>query len=187
LQRRSATVNAFEYCCPGAGYFSSPGQCVRHLYHLGGLRGLFHGTTITMMREVPALTVYMTSYTAMRRRWTPDGQRHPSLWLDLFAGGIAGMASWITTIPLDVLKTRIQSDDPSKRTYSGIRHCLVTSWRADGVRVFWRGLGATCLRAFPTNAVTLVVYSKSLVFLQDKTANSGHHHNQTGSRSSAST
>jgi hypothetical protein len=138
------------------------------------------------MREIPALAVYMTSYTAMRRLFTPEGHRHPSIFLDLIAGGTAGIASWITTVPLDVLKTRIQSDDLANRRYTGgIRHCLVFSWLTDGARVFWRGLGATCLRAFPANAVTLIVYSKTLAFLQDSATELTHaktHRDETGSR-----
>jgi Mitochondrial carrier protein len=179
-------------CFPwtGARSFSGPSQCIRSLFEVGGVRGLFHGVTITVLREVPALTIYMTSYTSMRRLFTPDGQRHPSIGLDLVAGGTAGIASWITTIPIDVVKTRIQSEDLANRRYSGgIRHCFASSWKADGARVFCRGLSATCLRAFPTNAVTLVIYSKALAFFKassaapSTTAASGVHRDGSGSRS----
>ena len=112
----------------------------------------------------------MMTYTTIRHHVTPDGARQPSMTFDLLAGGLAGTTSWLATVPLDVIKTRIQSDPLTvggRYVASGIRQCVIDGWRAGGWRVFYRGLGATCLRAFPVNAVTLVVYSKSLMFLHD--------------------
>jgi len=52
-----------------------------------------------------------------------------------------------------------------RRVYSGLVDCVVTSWRVEGPSVFFRGLTVTCLRAFPTNAVILVVYVNALRLL----------------------
>jgi len=78
-------------------------------------------------------------------------------------------------MPIDVVKSRLQSDSPyvdrttaaagSRRVYSGVLDCVVGSWRAEGVSVFYRGLTVTCMRAFPTNAVILVVYVNALRLL----------------------
>jgi hypothetical protein len=148
--------------------YRGPADCARHLYSVGGLRALFHGTGITVTREIPALGTYMTTYSAIRHHSTSPGHHHPSLAYDLLAGGTAGVASWLVTMPLDVIKSRLQSDCLTTPRYSGVINCLMLSWKADGLTVFWRGIGVTCLRAFPTNAVTLVIYSKSLALLQNK-------------------
>lgn len=90
-----------------------PVSCVRHIIKVGGLRSLFAGTTVTIIREIPAYGVYMAAYVLLRRLATPENRRDPVLALDLLAGGFAGTLSWVTTMPIDVVKTRIQSVDPS--------------------------------------------------------------------------
>lgn len=97
-----------------------------------------------------------------------DRYSEPSLPAELLAGGLAGVLSWIVNIPVDLVKTRIQSDSLSSPRYCGIVDCFVKSCREEGFRVLFRGLAITCVRAFPTNAVTLVVYSKCLRVLQER-------------------
>lgn len=136
---------------------------------------LFHGTKITVCREAPAFGIYMLVFTGVRRRLTPSSHVDPPLSVDLIAGGAAGVASWSSTIPIDVIKSRLQSDSPGDPAlsatgrlavrYSGVVDCAVRSWRAEGLSVFFRGLMVTCIRAFPTNAVVLVVYVNALRYL----------------------
>lgn len=85
------------------------------------------------------------------------------------AGGLAGVMSWIVTFPIDVVKTRLQSDVSGK--YSGAIDCLKKTYQAEGYSAFSRGLVSTVIRAFPTNAATFTVvtwimrfqtYSKSI-------------------------
>ena len=42
-------------------------ESVRHIYSLGGMRGLFRGLLVTLTREVPAFGVYFGSYELMIR------------------------------------------------------------------------------------------------------------------------
>ena len=117
---------------------------------------------------MPSLATYMVAYQYLRGALTGEGRPQPPLAADLLAGGLAGVLSWLINMPVDVVKTRLQSDDPVRPRYAGAIDCCVQSYRAEGWRIFWRGLTVTCLRAFPTNAVTLVVYSKSLSYLQQQ-------------------
>lgn len=71
------------------------------------------------------------------------------------AGGMAGVFSWIVTFPIDVVKTRLQSDVAGK--YSGAIDCFKKTYAAEGHKAFSRGLVSTILRAFPTNAATFTV------------------------------
>jgi solute carrier family 25 carnitine/acylcarnitine transporter 20/29 len=94
----------------GGQRFSRPMQCFRYLYAVGGVRALFRGMGIVVVREVPAFASYMTTYTFIRRHFTLADRHEPSLGLDLLAGGTAGVVSWVITIPADVVKSRLQSD-----------------------------------------------------------------------------
>ncbi len=70
------------------------------------------------------------------------------------AGGVGGIAAWVVSYPFDVIKTRIQSD----ARYAGMWACAVSSYKADGARIFVAGLGTTIARSFPVNAVIFLVY-----------------------------
>lgn len=76
----------------------------------------------------------------------------------LVAGGFAGIASWVTATPLDVIKSRMQMAGLRRRAYRGVLDCMVSSARQEGLRVFFRGLTINSARAFPVNAVTFLSY-----------------------------
>jgi len=172
----SSSSHSVCVCVCGAGppRFVSPFDCVRQLYAVGGWRTLFRGAKITVLREAPAFAIYMTTFTALRRRLAPSLHAvDPPLIVDLVAGGAAGLASWSLTIPIDVVKSRLQSDcalgrassGTHGRGYLGVLDCVVRSWRAEGPSVFVRGMMVTCVRAIPSNAVILVVYVKAMRYL----------------------
>lgn len=73
------------------------------------------------------------------------------------------MLGWTSTYPADCLKTRIQSgnfeiliiaQNDTNRNYDGVFQPFKTVYRTEGFRPLFRGLGATAIRAFPTNACT---------------------------------
>lgn len=99
----------------------------------------------------------------------------------LLCGGLAGVATWASIFPLDVVKTRVQtqllhpasrvegeqgsllqpeqganSSPPRKRlsTFEVAKH----AYQSEGPRVFFRGLGICSVRAFVVNAVQWAVY-----------------------------
>lgn len=76
----------------------------------------------------------------------------------LVAGGFAGLASWVTATPFDVIKARMQMDGLQQRAYRGFLDCAVVSFRQEGLGVFFRGLTLNTARAFPVNAVTFLSY-----------------------------
>lgn len=84
---------------------------------------------------------------------TLESDRHTVPWPALLlAGGIAGVAGWITTFPFDLVKTRIQTT-PASNARRAFFHgggvtisTIVQSWRNEGLGVFWRGLAPTLIR-----------------------------------------
>ncbi|KAJ3063869.1 hypothetical protein HDU98_000369 [Podochytrium sp. JEL0797] len=134
-------------------------DCIRKLYVQGGLRSFYRGLHVTLWRETPSYGAYFASYEIFSHLFTPEGQRLdvPSAGL-LVAGGLAGIVGWLSTYPLDVIKTHIQSDlRPGKPM--GLVQAARNIYAREGVRPFFAGLGATAVRAFPTNAATFYVVS----------------------------
>ncbi|XP_021298564.1 mitochondrial arginine transporter BAC2 [Herrania umbratica] len=130
-----------------------------------GLRGLYRGFTITVLRDAPAHGFYFWTYEYMREQLHPGCRKsgQESLRTMLIAGGLAGVASWICCYPLDVVKTRVQAQSPSSpQKYNGIIDCLQKSVKHDGFGVLWRGLGTAVARAFVVNGAIFSAYEIAL-------------------------
>lgn len=81
-------------------------DCVRQIWHTEGIRGIFRGLGITAARDVPAFFFYFASFEALTQQEDPSNPiSTPHM---MAAGGLAGMASWLFTYPIDFLKSRLQ-------------------------------------------------------------------------------
>jgi len=127
---------------------------VSHITRAAGFGGIFRGLGITATREVPAFAVYFSSYEVIVRNL---GESTSAV---LFGGGMAGVLSWVTTYPQDVIKSRLQADAfGASQMYRGPLHCLKLSLKEEGHSFLFRGIGSTVIRAFPMNAVTFGVFT----------------------------
>jgi len=136
----------------GSSY--GPMQCLKNIYKQEGYRGIFKGLGITFLREGPSYGVYFVTYKIL----TTTSSKQPASTLQvLLAGGFAGIASWVISYPIDVIKSRIQAENTNR--YSGALDCLKKSVRAEGYKCLVRGLSTTILRAFPANAATFAVFT----------------------------
>ncbi|SAM03022.1 hypothetical protein [Absidia glauca] len=148
-------------------------EVVKEIFHRSGFRGGWS----TLMRDAPSYGVYFWAYEGMKRMLV-DPSNPSAAWPLLLAGGMAGTLSWASIYPLDVIKSRLQMQQPSPlpgattplltaldRPYTSIRDCVVRSYRAEGVGVFFRGLVPTVLRGFPVNAVTFWMYEWVMAWL----------------------
>lgn len=98
-----------------------------------------------------------------------------SPWVHFFAGGIAGMVGAVVTSPLDVVKTRLQSDLHKTLSHSGqqqsrfmlvrgVHHVsdtfsiIANVYRTEGGRALFRGLGPNLAGVVPARAVNFFTY-----------------------------
>ncbi|XP_076971857.1 solute carrier family 25 member 45 isoform X3 [Tamandua tetradactyla] len=137
--------------------YRGPVHCVTSICREEGPRGLFRGAWALVLRDTPTLGVYFLTYEWLCRQYTSDGQT-PSSATILVAGGFAGITSWVSATPLDVIKSRLQMDGLKERAYQGVLDCMASSVRREGPGVFFRGLTINSARAFPVNAVTFLGY-----------------------------
>ena len=87
--------------------------------------------------------------------------------MSLFAGGLAGVVTWIITYPIDIIKSQLQADGAEgKRNYKGIIDCGRQIYNSEGILGFKKGLGVTLLRAFPVNAVTFTTVMVILNYMR---------------------
>ena len=62
-------------------------------------------------------------------------------------------------VTVDVIKSRMQTDiiGPGRK-YSSALDCALQSYRSEGMRTFFRGIGPTLCRAAPVNAMVWALY-----------------------------
>lgn len=135
---------------------------MRKLVSGGGLfRGLYRGEAVTILREAQAYGVWFLAFEWMMNT---DAKRNnvareaiPAYKI-AFYGGLAGEALWLASYPMDVVKSKMQTDGFGKEMrYKTMRDCFAQTWKAEGMGGFWRGLGPTLLRAMPVSAGTFAV------------------------------
>ncbi|XP_028809032.1 mitochondrial basic amino acids transporter-like isoform X3 [Denticeps clupeoides] len=146
-------------------------DCLARIYRREGLAGVNRGMVSTLVRETPGFGVYFLAYdllTAALGCEPEDPYMIPKL---LCAGGMSGIASWLSTYPVDVIKSRLQADGAGGAyRYGGIADCVRQSVRQEGWRVFTRGLTSTLLRAFPVNAATFATVTLVLMYARGEDA-----------------
>ena len=67
-----------------------------------------------------------------------------------------------TTYPYQVLRTRLQDQH---RQYRGLGDVIVSLWRYEGVRGFYKGLVPSLTRVVPATMITFVTYENISHFL----------------------
>ncbi|XP_010902958.1 solute carrier family 25 member 48 isoform X2 [Esox lucius] len=149
----------------GQPTYRGPIHCINSILRTEGIQGLYRGAGAMVLRDVPGYTLYFLPYTLFRRWLSPEGNSSHlcSIWL---AGGLAGSISWVTATPADVVKSRLQADTLHSRKYNGILHCIVQSYKTEGIHVFFRGASVNAIRGFPMSATMFLGYELSLQFFR---------------------
>ncbi|KAI9803329.1 MAG: hypothetical protein M1826_004974 [Phylliscum demangeonii] len=142
--------------------YAGPIDCIRQLASQQGVfRGLFRGTSITLLREAQAYGVWFLTFEYLMQQDAARSQvtrRGIPSWKVALYGGLAGEALWLASYPLDVVKSKMQTDGfGTLMKYPTMRSCFAHIWRVEGLRGFWKGIGPTLLRAMPVSAGTFAV------------------------------
>ncbi|PWI72180.1 mitochondrial carnitine/acylcarnitine carrier protein [Purpureocillium lilacinum] len=152
----------------GAGrLYAGPLDCVRKLSaHQGVLGGLYRGSAVTVYREAAAYGAWFTAFeylmNADAARNRVDRKDIPG-WKIALYGGLAGEALWLSSYPFDVIKSKMQTDGfGAQQKYPTMRSCFAATWRADGMRGFWKGIWPTLFRAMPVSAGTFAVVEMTM-------------------------
>ncbi|MBZ3883808.1 Mitochondrial basic amino acids transporter [Sciurus carolinensis] len=146
-------------------------DCLVQIYRREGVRGVNRGMVSTLLRETPSFGVYFLTYDVLTRALGCEPGDHLLVPKLLLAGGTSGIMSWLSTYPVDVVKSRLQADGlRGAPRYRGILDCMRQSYQAEGWRVFTRGLTSTLLRAFPVNAATFATVTVVLSYARGEEA-----------------
>ena len=125
------------------------------------------GIWIQMIRDVPYAVVTLLLYESLQQHFrNRNTGRHSktapplvakSPFRDALLGGFAGgVGSWVTN-PMDVIKTRLQTDHHN--IYGGsVLQCATTVWKEGGASAFLRGSIPRLVHKVPANAFFFLFY-----------------------------
>jgi solute carrier family 25 carnitine/acylcarnitine transporter 20/29 len=142
-------------------------------------------TSLMVERKEEGLTAQsFWSYEWTKQALTsPDDSDREAAMKVLLCGGLAGVITWASIFPMDVVKTRVQTQVlHSEHSLHGETRSLLQpevqerrlsslevakhAYRTEGAGVFFRGLGICSVRAFVVNAVQWAVYEWMMRVLQ---------------------
>ncbi|KAG5342654.1 hypothetical protein C0989_010622 [Termitomyces sp. Mn162] len=132
--------------------YAGPWDAIKKIYSGYGIAGIYKGQAVTLLREASGYGVYFLTYEKivqweMMKKGIRRDQINPLN--AVLYGAIAGYALWAIIYPIDMIKSRMQTDGFSPSTgqkYFSTLDCVRKVWRADGIGAFTRGLGPTLIR-----------------------------------------
>jgi solute carrier family 25 (mitochondrial iron transporter), member 28/37 len=156
----------------------TPMQMLRHILKTEGAIGLYRSLPITMLMNVPQAALFMTFYENLKSVLFRDGKISIAGYFS--CAGVAGALSAGITTPMDVVKTRMQTQGLVSSVFSkecketncrpvqadkcpSPRYCSVIGtakliWKENGALAFYRGLVPRMMMFLPGAAVSWSVY-----------------------------
>lgn len=147
--------------------YAGPGDFIKKVYSKHGLAGIYKGQLVTILREFHGYGIYFTIYehlvqSKMNELKVERSQISP--FYQLGYGAFSGYVLWAFIYPIDIIKSKLQTDALGKyveggdRIYKSAVDCVRKVWIQDGARGFYRGFMASVLRAGPANGATFAAY-----------------------------
>jgi len=159
-------------------YFNGTADAFLKISRTEGISSLWSGLSPTLVLAVPTTVTYFTMYEQLKV--CIDSQRRarsaqPSIltaetpkWVSLTAGGLARLVAVTLVSPLELVRTKMQSQ---KMPWSDVHKCLTELVKAQGVRALWNGYTATLLRDVPFSALYWPLYEQSKAIMNLYTCN----------------
>ncbi|KAH9950169.1 mitochondrial FAD carrier protein [Amylocystis lapponica] len=151
------------------------------IYRSEGFAGLYRGTSLALFGVSNGAIQFM-AYEKMKvwgferkrarfvssgKEYTPGDDKLSNTEYTLMSGA-SKLGALATTYPYQVIRSRIQNN-ATTHLYPTIPTCITRTFREEGVRGFYRGLGTNLVRVLPGTCVTFVVY-ENLAWLLRTTA-----------------
>ncbi|KAH8102804.1 mitochondrial FAD carrier protein [Phellopilus nigrolimitatus] len=134
------------------------------------VQGMYRGTTLALVGVSNGAIQFMgyeqlkwlcteqkkRQFAKAGREWTVDAEKLSNTTYTAISAS-SKLAALAGTYPYQVVRARIQNDRTA-HLYPTIPACIARTWRQEGLRGFFRGLGTNLVRVLPGTCVTFVVY-----------------------------
>ncbi|KAG0339594.1 hypothetical protein BG004_006752 [Podila humilis] len=139
----------------------TPTETIKSIIKAEGLGGIYRGVVPVMARQgansAVRFGVYSTLSDMVKSR-LPQGTPVPAAYT-FGIGAFAGIVTVYTTMPLDVVKTKMQGLN-AKELYGGVVDCAWKVFKNEGVLSFWRGATPRLARLIMSGGIVFTVYEQ---------------------------
>jgi solute carrier family 25 carnitine/acylcarnitine transporter 20/29 len=145
--------------------YKGPLDFAKKVYSDYGIRGIYKGQMITVLREICGYGIYFATYEGlMQRAMKLENKKRSEIeaWKQCSFGALSGYMLWIIIYPIDVIKSKIQTDSFGKPQFKSSIDCLRQTIAKQGVSGLYKGFAPCMLRAGPANAATFVAYEMTM-------------------------
>ncbi|KAI9478095.1 MAG: mitochondrial carrier domain-containing protein [Benjaminiella poitrasii] len=153
---------------PSPPIYNGAMDCVRKLVKEEGAQGLYRGV-MSPLAGIGFCNAVMFMANGWSRRVLQNGDENKTLSiLEIgVAGSFAGSVMAFLNCPIELLKVKLQTQDPQgfmnahgkhEPAYRGVLDCGIRTVRAQGFMGIYRGMGVTLLRDTPSYFAYFVAY-----------------------------
>ncbi|ORY72889.1 mitochondrial carrier domain-containing protein [Leucosporidium creatinivorum] len=131
-----------------------------------GIGGVYRGLGPVAARQGANSAVRFTAYSTLKSFVSGNARPGESLpaGVTFGIGAVAGVITVYSTMPLDVIKTRMQSLE-ARTAYRNSFHCAARIFSEEGVTKFWRGATPRLARLVLSGGIVFTVYEQVMKVL----------------------
>ncbi|XP_076800574.1 solute carrier family 25 member 32-like isoform X2 [Clavelina lepadiformis] len=140
-------------------------NAITDLYKQNGIRGLYKGFAPGLLGTSHGAVQFLVYeklklWNAKRKNVSAEAKMAT---FDVIAmSAVSKLIAASSTYPYQVIRSRLQEQH---RTYRGLRHVISSTWRNEGWKGFYKGLGANLLRVIPACCITFYTYEMMMYYL----------------------
>ncbi|KAG0256934.1 hypothetical protein BG011_004231 [Mortierella polycephala] len=140
---------------------------VKSIVKAEGLGGIYRGVVPVMARQGANSAVRFGVYSSLndflKSRMAPDSKMPATYTFGI--GAVAGIVTVYTTMPLDVVKTKMQGLN-ARQLYSGVFDCFWKVFKNEGVLSFWNGATPRLARLSMSGGIVFSIYESVMTVLR---------------------
>lgn len=148
-----------QMCCSP---YASSWDCTRTVYNSEGLRAFYRSYATALSMNIPYQIAMVVTYGMVQRSTNPEKAYKPGV--HFLAGAVAGGVASTVTMPLDVCKTLLNTQESAvlhalkKQEVRGFFNAFKAVYAMAGIRGYFHGLTPRILYQAPSTAISWSVY-----------------------------
>lgn len=135
------------------------------VYRREGVKGFYRGVSASLIGVVPYSSLDLGTFNTLKDLYIRYYSDAPSAFTLLYCGMISGIFSQTCTYPFNLVRTRLQNQEPGDEMFKGMRDCFRKTVKKEGFKGLYRGLLSNYVRSVPAVAISYTVFEKSKSFL----------------------
>uniref|UniRef100_A0A6B2LDC8 ADP/ATP translocase n=1 Tax=Arcella intermedia TaxID=1963864 RepID=A0A6B2LDC8_9EUKA len=132
-----------------------------------GLVGFWRGNTANLLRVIPNSAIKFSTFDLYKqalKELFQDDQAY--LLRTICAAAMSGASEVLVTYPLDLIRTRMAVH----AHYRGITDCVRSTYRNEGARGFYAGIGLSLMGVMPYVGISMTIYDSCKKYLLPRDA-----------------